>query len=500
MLLSLTLFTWLWLLPLALFLSLFILFVALPIKRMSFYRGKHTVFYYFPIIGPFKLMQKELIKNFDSTGSNKRFTRDHPDKKLFVSNMNTRAFVLLRDTEYIKKFLQNQSYYEKAIFARVLSPLLGTGLVLAEGETWKRHRKIVSGSFHYEFLKSNIESIQKTARDLLNAIPSECYENYPVITKIQEITGAVVGQTFFGELFRTYTYEGKTITLALANLILDLALTGRNPLVMVFGINIVYSPAIPKFVRLMKRVRGFRSIISKIIEDRRNGKVKSNDMLQSLLETQESKNAEERFSDENIIDEFITFFLAGMDTVGHLIGMSIYNLTQYPEYLKGLEEERKKTYDVESVVSGDTLQKMDVLHGFLKETLRFYTPAPWPFARTALKDHRLGDLHVKKGDIIRPDFFPVFFDEKYFEDPQKFKPERWNILEQKVDPYSFIPFSAGTRNCIGQHLAIIEAKIVISEFVKKFKFEVHKNYKLKMVFNFLYEPVEDVRLKLTPIK
>ena len=142
---------------------------------------------------------------------------------------------------------------------------------------------------------------------------------------------------------------------------------------------------------------------------------------------------------------------------------------------------------------------MDNLHGVLKETLRFYCPAVMPLYRVVVQDHMIGDLLVKKGQWIKPEFMPLFHDEKYFEKPEKFYPERWKEMGSKLDPYAFTPFSAGPRNCIGQHLAIIESKIIVSEFLERFDYKLKdENYQLRMIQRFLYEPFEELVFELKP--
>jgi len=85
---------------------------------------------------------------------------------------------------------------------------------------------------------------------------------------------------------------------------------------------------------------------------------------------------------------------------------------------------------------------------------------------------------------------------KYFEEPEKFKPERW-LGKKGLDPFVFIPFSAGSRNCIGQHLAIIEAKVIVIEFFRMFRSKlVPENYDLVMTFISLYKPKNPVILDL----
>ena len=218
-----------------------------------------------------------------------------------------------------------------------------------------------------------------------------------------------------------------------------------------------------------------------------------------MISTQSAENIEHRFSDEDIINEFVTFFIADMDTTGHLIGMTLYHLTQNPRLQADLKKEREETYNQEVNVTADTLQKMDLLHAILKETLRFSTPAPSIFERAALEDHKLGDLDIRKGDLVRPEFFSMFFDDKNYENPEKFDPFRWINAKRSIDPITYVPFSGGPRNCIGQHLAIIESKVIISEFLERFEFRIEDDYKLRMTVRFLYEPHDEIKLKLKPI-
>ena len=472
-------------------------FIIIPLKRMSFYRRKDSVLYFFPVLGFFKKHINDLNTKHDFLASIKEFSKQYPDKKILVTNLGTSPRLQLRDPQYVKEFFQNQSSYRKADILKIFVPLAGTGLVLSEGETWKRHRKIISNSFHYEFIKTNIDLIQDTTRELLDKTSESEYKDYPIISKIQEITGEIVGRIFFGENLSNYKYKGKSLTMALADIIMELSMCGRSLPYLLFGLKVLKLPIFPKFAKVMSEIQEFRKTCAKIINDRKIQQKESNDLLASLIATQKSDNASQRFSDDEIIDEFITFFVAGMDTTGHLISMVIYNLHQYPQYLDDLQKERESAYNKEEKVTADTLQKMDILHSLLKETLRFHTPAPFTFPRVAIEDHKLGDLQVKKGISVRPDFMSLFFDERYFEKATEFNPYRWMTPDQKIDSYVFIPFSAGPRNCIGQHLAIIESKIILSEFLNRFDFRVDENYKFKMIVRFLYEPYEELKLQLS---
>jgi len=91
------------------------------------------------------------------------------------------------------------------------------------------------------------------------------------------------------------------------------------------------------------------------------------------------------------------------------------------------------------------------------------------------------------------------FHPKYYDDPEKFNPNRWigsDAPTKKLDSFVFTPFSAGPRNCLGQHLAMIETKIILIKLLQKFDFKLCENYKMKWGFKGLYEPVDPILLDL----
>ena len=86
----------------------------------------------------------------------------------------------------------------------------------------------------------------------------------------------------------------------------------------------------------------------------------------------------------------------------------------------------------------------------------------------------------------------------YWVDPETFNPQRWLDKEKVIDAYAFTPFSAGPRNCIGQHLALIESRIILSEFLMTFDFHIREDYELKMNIKFTYEAADDIKVDLFP--
>lgn len=98
-----------------------------------------------------------------------------------------------------------------------------------------------------------------------------------------------------------------------------------------------------------------------------------------------------------------------------------------------------------------------------------YGPANILIPRVAIKDHYVKDILIRKGSYVNCFNFMNMGDSENFDNPLDFKPERWlqenSKKENRSNPFNFIPFSSGPRNCIGQHMAIIEAKVLLINFI-----------------------------------
>ena len=137
----------------------------------------------------------------------------------------------------------------------------------------------------------------------------------------------------------------------------------------------------------------------------------------------------------------------------------------------------------------ETLKKIKYIDYLIHETTRMYGPGTAVFSRLVQKDHYLLNIPIKKNDTVN--FSPVanHYNPRYFPDPFKFKPERWEN-DSELDPFAFVGFSAGPRHCIGKQLAYMESKIALVKFVKRYpKFEIPVK-ELSFSHKFLYEPDE----------
>ncbi|XP_077563288.1 cytochrome P450 3A41-like [Haemaphysalis longicornis] len=255
-------------------------------------------------------------------------------------------------------------------------------------------------------------------------------------------------------------------------------------------------PAVAKFLKLRpfntELFLYFKQICQNIIKSRQDKQSRSEDFLQLMMDAQEGKltatseNAAERdnklfnlgedlkpdtsFSSDKTLTEdeamaqCVLFFIAGQDTTSTAIAYTLYLLAVHPEAQEKLRKEVDECFETHGEHPGlDVVTKLKYLHCVVSEALRMYPPGT-RLERCPPEDYVLGDtgIKLKKGDLVAIPVFAMHHDPQYFPDPSAFKPERFdddNI--GSIQPYTYLPFGAGPRNCIGMRFALQAVKLSV---------------------------------------
>ena len=194
-------------------------------------------------------------------------------------------------------------------------------------------------------------------------------------------------------------------------------------------------------------------------------------------------------SDDEIISQAILFFFAGFETTASTIVNTLFEFTKYPETQEKLYHEIKEK--LEHADKSDLTKYYEIiindipyLDAALKETLRKYPVLPRLERRLAADDYELGGIKLERDDIVEISSVAVHYDERNYPDPQRFDPERF-MPENKanLDPYAFIPFGIGPRNCIGMRFAYQEAKVCLALLSQKYYFKKCSTTPENLIFN-----------------
>jgi len=230
-----------------------------------------------------------------------------------------------------------------------------------------------------------------------------------------------------------------------------------------------------------------------------NPSLKGRNIIEGLIEAQKQyPEHHATLNDESIGAEFVTLLFAGTDTTSVLLTITLYYLSLYPEVVKELVEEINRSIPNGRVTTISQLNNLELMHSTLKEVLRMHPPVGFTM-RQAVRDTNILDINVEKGDFVGIGIQANDVNPKYWEDPEKFNPKRFmkGVVSPNLEPFAFLTFSVGMRNCIGQHFAMIQAKLVLATFLRTFDFKLKPGYKMKLGFKLLYEPMDPVELILT---
>ncbi|XP_064470453.1 cytochrome P450 3A24-like isoform X2 [Ornithodoros turicata] len=227
----------------------------------------------------------------------------------------------------------------------------------------------------------------------------------------------------------------------------------------------------------------FSVFVKSIIEERMKSKTKVNDQLQLLLDAvvPEATTGEDGGSSENlttgkhlstddVVAQVFILLIGGNDTVASALFCMFYALALYPEYQEKVIEEIDRVVGKEEVTY-EKLQFLEYLEAVINETLRVYTPDAF-LMRHCTKKTTLQGIELHPGNAIHIPIHAIHMDPDFYDEPLKFKPERF-LPENKdtIRPFTFMPFGAGPRNCVGIRQAMIQLKIFTVCIYQKVKFE-----------------------------
>ncbi|UWY29867.1 cytochrome P450 [Flavobacterium sp. TR2] len=370
----------------------------------------------------------------------------------------SRHIILSRDNEVAQYILQkNQKNYYKSKFQSVyLSKYLGKGLLTVDGEFWLKQRRLIQPAFHKQKMNQLVENMRLTVISELDVlVKDKTIALFPVMS---EVAFNVVAKSLFQFSIAEEKLDRiKYIIEAVQNfLIKEIRLPHKGWWFSVSG-------QVKKHLLLAEENN---AIIRSIIEERVASKNEVNDLLNMLLETR-YEDTGEGMSVEQLIDEIKILFIAGHETTANALTFTLQLLGSHLDIQQKVFEEILKV-ESESADAVEQLQKMTYINAVLNESMRLYPPA-WITDRQNVEDDVLGKFSIKKGTLIGVSFYELHRNPKYWNNPDKFDPDRFLGEQKKHSMQYFYPFGAGPRMCIGAGFAMYEMCLAISYIIKKYK-------------------------------
>jgi cytochrome P450 len=371
--------------------------------------------------------------------------------------LGSRQVYLLSHPDYIKDVLvTNHRNFQKSRALQRSKIVLGEGLLTSEDETHLRDRRIIQPVFHHKRIKSYADAMADFASRI-----GEDWENGEVVDIHREtmrLTLAIVVKTLFGAEIRSgaddISESLTTIVSQFPRMLFPLSeYLDKIPL-----------PGTRKFFNALETLD---KTVYRLIEEARESKEDRDDLLSMLLSAQDEQNGA-GLTDPQVRDEVMTLFLAGQESTANSLVWTWYLISQHPDVERTLHDELDSVLG-ERVPGVDDLKKLVFTKMVFSESLRLYPPA-WTVVRRVKKDYRIDGYVIPSGADIYMSQYVVHHDPRFFPDPFRFDPDRWNQNQGSSLPqFAYFPFGGGPRVCIGEQFAWMEGIMLIAAIASKWK-------------------------------
>jgi cytochrome P450 len=358
-----------------------------------------------------------------------------------------------------KKFLKRSQI-------RLLQPLLGRGILTSEGAEWKWQRQASAPMFRREDLLGFVPTFVRAAESLVakwRAAPADATQ--AIDRDMTAATFDVISATLLPSADETVgpAVERSTGVFQKSGGWGQLYAMANAPR---------WLPR-PGMLSGLRAIRSLRAAVAAMLRERRAIEAKSgrspDDLMHRLMRARDPETGQS-MNDEQLIDNLLTFYLAGHETTARALTWTVYLLSRSPAWTAALEEEVDRVTGGGPVESAH-LERLVLVQQVLKESMRLYPPVPL-MSRQCVAATRLDGCDIAPGATVVMPIYAMHRHAARWEDPDAFDPSRFAPEREAAIPrYQYMPFGAGPRICIGMAFAMIEATAMLATLLQRASFD-----------------------------
>ena len=396
----------------------------------------------------------------DPLGTLERIARADGDIVTIPIVSDTR--ILLNHPDYIEQVtvIQQSKFHKSKLTKDVTGRLLGEGLLISEGDFWRRQRRLAQPAFQRhritEYAATMLESAEVHSRKWKDS------EERDIAHEMMALTLEIAVRTLFGT---TLPGEARQVALSLEFLMRYSLRRARSPF------KLPEKWPTPSNRRAEREIQFLDSLVYRIIDERKKlgNANEHNDLLSLLMASMDEDGSQ--MTPKQLRDEIMTLFMAGHETTALTLSWAWYLLSKNPAAETRLHEELRDVLAGRLPTIAD-LGRLPYLRGVVNEVLRLYPPA-YILARTSIAPCTIGGYDLPAGSTIILSQWVTHHDPRFFADADAFLPERWlDGLEDRLPAGAYFPFGDGPRRCIGQNFALMEVVLVMATIAQKFQFRL----------------------------
>ncbi len=372
----------------------------------------------------------------------------------------------------------NKNYGKQTRGFKNLRRVMGNGLLTAEGDFWKKQRRLAQPAFHREKIKGFAEPMLRAAGRCAERLAGATAP-VDVAAEMMRVTLEIVGETLLGtqvgdEAERVQGVLGKLLRRANQRMTRIIDLPPPLPT--------------PQNLELRRWLRVLDGIVLRIIAERR---LAPGDDLVSMLLAARDEETGESMTDAQLRDEAMTIFLAGHETTANALTWTWLLLSRYPAAARALRAELGN-----APITLSDLPRLPLLRMTIEESMRLYPPA-WLVARSATGADEIDGYQIPAGSIVFVSPYVVHRNPRLWRDPEGFDPQRFASADA-LPRGAYFPFGGGPRQCIGNGFAMMEAQLVLATIAQKFALELVPGHPVELEPSITLRPRHGMRMAVRP--
>ncbi len=384
---------------------------------------------------------------------------------------------LINHPNYVRHVLvdHNKNYTKDTYSNRLFSKVVGAGLLTTEGDHWRKQRRMMQPAFHRTRLEQLDGMIVDAAQSMLDGWQQAFESNRPIdiAREMAALTLTVTTRSLFGvDLGDEVREVGEIINQAAADL---------------------ERPSSP---RLIESAQRFGEVVDRIIQQRKQNFKDGGDLLSSMILARDDHSGH-GMTDEELRTQVMTLMLAGYETTASTLTWTWHLLSQNLQYMDRLRSEVRDVLAGRPPCYAD-LDHLPFIGMVLDESLRLFPPA-WTLGRRAICEDVIDGFYIPENTVLAVCIYVLHRDPRFWDQPNKFSPERFLPENSRGrNKFSFIPFGAGPRQCIGNNFGLMEAAFVMACVLQRFELHAIPGMEVHPQALFVLRPNRDVLMSLHP--
>jgi cytochrome P450 len=402
--------------------------------------------------------------------------------------LGPRRLYLLCHPDHVKNVFQDhESVFHKRDAAERIRPLFGDSLTTVDGDDWHRRRSLMRPAFAPPRAASFVPLIARATETMLERWrePAERRRPFDVFVEMTELTRAIIRHALFGEV---PTEEARAVGAAIG-VVAERVNRG------------LWSPLgwLPRFVTSHgaydRAVNELDAFVARRITDGRRRDVGS-DLLSTLRAARDAETGV-AYDDSSLRDELKALFVAGHVTSASGLAWIWYLLARNEGARRRLQHEIRSVLAARAPTAED-FPHLEYTRMVIDESLRLYPPT-WVTARTTTEAVEVGGYRLPAGATVLLSPYVTHRHPRFWEDPERFEPERFSSGHPARPRYAYFPFGGGPRACIGSVFALMEMQVIVAMVTQRYELDLAPGWRVEPAPLTVLAPRHGVGVVLQPV-